>query len=405
MHGRPGYDKGLLLWVVGAALVGVSCKGDDQSTTEPPAEAAPTLAANATQPLSFYQVSAGIDPYHTCAVTTTNRAYCWGTGYLGDGPASSHKRPTPVAVTGGHQFRQISSGYNYTCAVTTDNRAFCWGDNYAGQLGDGTQIVRPTPVPVVTGLRFRQVSAGHNATCGLSTEDRIYCWGSSYNGLLGTGTAAGTWKNPPAEIAGGRRYRHVSTGYQHNCAVTNSSQTFCWGRNDSGQLGDNSTARVRLKPVLVSGGSSYRQVSAGYDHTCAVTTTNRAYCWGYGGYGAIGDGKTLSRWAPREVAGGVLFERVTAGVSHTCGETIGNRAYCWGYNGYGNLGDGTKTSRTKPAPVAGGLRFGMVNAGNGYSCGVTSENRGYCWGENDNGTLGDGTTTHRSVPTPIAGAT
>jgi alpha-tubulin suppressor-like RCC1 family protein len=354
------------------------------------------------QLLSFYQISAGLVPYHTCAVTTTNRAYCWGTGYLGDSPVSSNKRLTPVAVAGELEFRAISAGYSYTCAVTTDDRAFCWGENYGGQLGDGTTTPRPTPVPVATSLRFRQVIAGHNTTCGLSTEKRVYCWGSSGGGQTGTGTSAYTWNNPPMEIAGGRTYRQVSTGMDHSCALTDGYEIFCWGGNGFGQLGDGSTATVRLSPVRVSGGRRFIQVSAGFFHTCAVTDANQAFCWGFGTYGGIGDGNTLDRREPTQVAGDLLFDRVTAAIDHSCGETTDNRAYCWGSNGSGALGDGTQTLRTTPVPVAGGLWFAQVSGGNSASCGVTSEHRGYCWGSNLDGNLGDGTTTDRSEPSPVA---
>lgn len=400
---QPFKPLGLTLWLAVALIPAISCTGDDSPPTVPtsPVDEPAALSVTATQALSLVQVSPGMDFFHSCAVTTTNQAYCWGTGYLGDGPAASTKRVTPVAVAGGHQFRQISSGYSYTCAVTTDNRAFCWGDNDAGELGDGTRTDRPTPVPVATGLRFRHVSAGHNATCGLSTENRVYCWGGSAAGVLGTGTTTQLYNNPPTEIAGGRRYRQVDAGLDHSCAVTTAYQIFCWGRNDYGQLGDGSTAKVRLKPVLVTGGRSYGQVSAGWLFTCAVTTGSRALCWGWGRYGTIGDGKTLDRWEPRHVAGTVLFSRVTAGTEVTCGESTGNRAYCWGYPGL--VGDGTKTIRLTPVPVSGGLFFRQVSSGNGVTCGVSSESRGYCWGGNFNGALGDGTTTDRLTPVPIAG--
>ena len=392
------------LWLAGAVLAAVAC--NDQPPTEPTStvDETPMLAASAAA-LTFYQVSVGLDSWRSCAVTTTNQAYCWGRGYLGDGPAFSDSRPTPVAVAGGYQFRQIATGYGYTCAVTTDNRAFCWGDNYAGQLGDGSTTDRPTPVAAAPGLRFREITAGFGTTCGLTTGDRVYCWGDSGGGKMGTGSATGSWGNPPTQIAGGRTYNQVDIGLDHGCAVTYSREIYCWGRNDYGQIGDSSTAKQQLRPSRVSGTRSFTQVSAGWQHTCAVTSVKRAFCWGENRNGQIGDGSQLNRWEPRQVAGSTLFERVTVGVGHACAESTDNRAYCWGYNGSGALGDGTGTIRKTPVPVKGGLWFAQLSAGNGYSCGVTSENRGYCWGDNQFGELGDGTTTDRWTPTPVAGPT
>ncbi|MGH7525878.1 MAG: hypothetical protein ACREMX_04165, partial [Gemmatimonadales bacterium] len=65
---------------------------------------------------------------------------------LGDGTTTT--RLTPVAVTAGLRFRQVSARYGHTCGVTLGNRAYCWGSNSDGQLGDGTTITRLTPVRV-----------------------------------------------------------------------------------------------------------------------------------------------------------------------------------------------------------------------------------------------------------------
>jgi alpha-tubulin suppressor-like RCC1 family protein len=73
--------------------------------------------------------------------------------------------------------------------------------------------------------------------------------------------------------------------------------TFCWGSNDQGQLGDGTTSQ-HLTPVGVVGGLHFRQVSAGGDHSCGVTTENRAFCWGNNQGGQLGDGTTTNRLTP-----------------------------------------------------------------------------------------------------------
>lgn len=393
---------GITLCLAGALLVGVSCRGNDVAgPTQPgaPVDASPELVIGAAQALLFRQISPSTDGNHTCGVTLNDRAYCWGIGYLGDGPSSQKLRP--VAVAGGLRFRQVSSGYSYTCGVTQTNRAYCWGNNGSGQLGDGTNTDRPTPVPVAGGLRFLHVAAGGFHTCGLSTNNLPYCWGSNSHGQVGDGTT--TDRPTPVPVAGGRRFRQVSTNFVHSCGVTTSFRAFCWGTNEFGRLGDGSTVRRRLVPTQVAGGRSFREVSAGWDHTCAGTTGNRAFCWGDGRRGSIGDGTTNRRLTPRAVAGGLSFGRVSAGVFHTCGQTTNNLAYCWGSNTYGGVGDGTSSNqRLRPVPVSGGLRFSQVSAGGFNSCGVTPGAVGYCWGYNFGGALGDGTRTDRSVPVPVA---
>ena len=81
--------------------------------------------------------------------------------------------------------------------------------------------------------------------------------------------------------------------------------------------------------------------------------------------------------------------------------TVGHAAYCWGFNGYGRLGDGTTDPRLVPTLVAGGVSFDVVTAGNAHTCGISTDHVAYCWGWNERGQLGDGTTGQRLIPTAI----
>jgi alpha-tubulin suppressor-like RCC1 family protein len=383
---------------LGAFLVlTLGCHEGAESPTEPAAE--PSFAGVAT---GFFQISAGSGA-HTCAVTATGTAFCWGANFLGQlGDGGTVERLTPVPVAGGLKFRMVSAGNGHSCGVTTDNRAYCWGNNQFGRLGVGTTFDQLTPVPVVGGLQFRHVSVGIGHTCGLTTTNRIFCWGRNDQGQLGDGSRIDRLR--PVAIAGGRQYRQVSAGGIHTCAVTTSYQAFCWGFNDRGRLGIGSTVVRRLRPAAVAGTLLFSQISASYTHTCAVTTGARAFCWGFGLYGQVGDGQTLDHRTPRAVAGGIDFTRVTAGPFHTCGEAANNRAYCWGLNETGAIGDGTNdNSRTAPVLVAGSLSFRQLSSGNSFTCGKTSASAVYCWGFNQFGQLGDGTTTDRVTPTPVAG--
>src|SRR5207248_3215711 len=164
-------------------------------------------------------------------------------------------------------------------------------------------------------------------------------------------------------------------------------------------------------------GLAWAAVSAGFEHTCGLTTAGVAYCWGQGYAGKLGDGSTSDRSSPVLVAGGVRFVSLSAGGHHTCAVTAAGAAYCRGYNVYGQLGVGTTTGPEScptanpdvtvycslaPAPVAGGIAFAAVSAGAEHSCGVTAAGAAYCWGSNRAGQLGDGTTTQRLTPVPVA---
>ena len=386
----------------------VGCDENSQAPTAPDTQ--PALDLNATAALAFRQVSAGHE--HTCGVTPENRAYCWGRndqGELGDGTTTD--RLSPVAVAGGLRFRQVSAGFPASCGVTVDYRAYCWGANELGELGDGTTDQRLRPVAVAGGHRFRQVSTKFEHTCGLSYPDnRAYCWGENEHGALGNGTRTGPqmgnygpYSSKPVAVARALSYHQMSVGYYHTCGVTTDDFLFCWGYNRDGQVGDGVSGWYRLKPSLIKAPRRFLQVDAGRDYTCAVARNARAFCWGNGSFGKLGNGSLAEYHVPTAVAGGLSFERVTTGAFHACGETTLNVAYCWGSNGLGSVGDGTRTDRSIPTAVTGGLRFSEVSAGGFHTCGRTPDAVAYCWGDGFAGQLGDGTTISKTEPAPVGG--
>jgi alpha-tubulin suppressor-like RCC1 family protein len=398
----PSLTSRLTLTLAAVLLTVVTgCREDAESPTGP--GAGPALATTAVLPLSFRQVSAGGD--HTCGVTTNDRAYCWGSnvlGQLGDGTTTARNRPT--AVLGGLSFRHVSVGPEHSCGVTTDERAFCWGRNDRGQLGDGTTANRLTPGVVASGRRFRQVRAGGAYTCAINPLRVAFCWGENAAGSLGDGTTIR--RLTPVRVLGGLHWRELSGGGNgHICGVTTDDRAYCWGLGGNGALGDG-TLIDRLQPSPVAGGLLFREVEAGNSHTCGVTTADRAYCWGYGAYGQLGDGTTpLSRPIPAPVAGQRRFAHLNAGYDHTCGITLAGRDFCWGANYLGQLGIGTTdVSRLTPTLLGVELPLTQVSGGVGHTCGVTADNRAYCWGNNNFGQLGDGTKTQRLLPVPVAGA-
>src|SRR5262249_28139995 len=142
---------------------------------------------------------------------------------------------TPVEVTGGITFRQVSAGSEHTCGLAADGRAFCWGLNTAGELGDGTRTNRTAPTPVAGGLVFTSIAAGSGSTCGVATDRSLYCWGSNVLGQLGDGQpiayGGGAMSAVPRRVVGGFTAGQASVGLQYACAVTSIGQGLCWGSN------------------------------------------------------------------------------------------------------------------------------------------------------------------------------
>ena len=245
----------------------------------------------------------------------------------------------------------VSAGSRHSCGVTTTGAAYCWGRGVEGQLGDGTNAISNVPVAVSGGLTFQSVSAGGFHTCGVTTAGkRAYCWGFNREGQLGDGTNTLFIKVPVA-VSGGLTFQSVSLGRFYSCGVTTAGKrAYCWGFNGDGELGDGTNTDSNV-PVVVLGGLTFQSVSAGSEHSCGVTTAGAAYCWGLNGTGQLGDGTNAISNVPVAVLGGLTFQLVSAGVAHSCGVTTDGPAYCWGWNGNGTLGDGTNTDSNVPVGV------------------------------------------------------
>ncbi len=265
---------------------------------------------------------------------------------------------------------------------------------------------------------FATVSAGTFHTCGVMTTGRAYCWGYNGYGELGKGDTNGssatcytTSCNPtPFIVSGGLDFRTVSAGFEHTCGLTTAGKAYCWGSNFEGALGDGAapgTTPISTIPVAVSGGITFSELDAstgaGSVYTCGVTSTEELYCWGEGTDGELGNGTKKSSGTPSRVSVALNFVAVSAGGFHTCAITDAGAAYCWGRNASGQLGIGDTTERTTPVGVLGGLTFAKVSAGGSHTCGVTPAGVAYCWGYNGYGQLGNGSFTNDSLPDSVSG--
>jgi alpha-tubulin suppressor-like RCC1 family protein len=154
---------------------------------------------------------------------------------------------------------------------------------------------------VIGGHRFQALQVGSDGACGLTTRGQTYCWGdNSSDGELGDGTTTSSGVNGPQRVIGGIRFASfpVVSGEEHRCALTARGEAYCWGSNDSGQIGDGSgtgaatSELLAMGPRRVIGGLRFTSISVSEDRSCALTSSGAAYCWGDNFDGALGDGTT-----------------------------------------------------------------------------------------------------------------
>ncbi len=293
----------------------------------------------------------------------------------------------------------VDAGWRHACAVGGDRRAWCWGDNTYGELGDGQGATFDEGDPLISGPvlveggSWAALSAWGGSTCGLKTDDTAWCWGdhAAYTTDVTDGKAPA-----PVQISGA--WKQIASGWNHACGVQTDGTGWCWGRND-GQLGTNQAVAPGTKVKLpgswisiVPGGTGAYTDDHFDNVTCGIKANRSAHCWGRNESGQLGDDSTTASATPVAVAGEHEWAQLSVGGQHVCGVTTDGAGWCWGGNLDGRLGDGTFTERHVPVQVTVAGSWAGIDAGLQHTCGVTAQKAAWCWGWNDSGQIGDGTT-------------
>jgi alpha-tubulin suppressor-like RCC1 family protein len=307
---------------------------------------------------------------------------------------------------GGRSFTSITAGNSHTCGIATGGAAYCWGYNAAWQLSSASSASYvASPVAVSGGLTFTALSSGGDHSCGVA-GGAAYCWGRNNYGELGNGGYSSN-AGVPATVLGNLTFTAISVGPYHACGLVTSGRAYCWGRGNWGQIGDGGVQTTdRLAPVAVAGGQSYVSIHAATNHTCALLASGAVDCWGLNSDGQLGTNTIgVAQPAPVRVSGNLAFAQLAVGEDFTCARTNADRVYCWGYNPDGQFGLGPNRSGSYSTPVAsaGTLQFLLLAAGRGHMCGVTLRGAASCTGDNAHGQIGDSTTVQRFSLTRVAG--
>lgn len=283
----------------------------------------------------------------TCVVTVKGSVQCWGSNLYGElGNETTTNALAPALVKGLTNVITIAAGNSHACAVepnesTTSYSIQCWGNNAYQQLGNQTIAFSRIPIEVgKSAVKPTSLSAGNNHTCVVTEDGAAQCWGRNNAGQLGDGTQKDRGGLQSVSSLGNNATQ-IASGGEHTCALMRDGTIMCWGDNAYGQLGDGSTD-LRVTPRLVLGlPSPATAISAGDHHTCAILAAGELRCWGANMSGQLGNGYHQNTSAPSTVIGlDKNVASVTAGSNHTCAISTAGRTLCWGENVSGQLGIG-----------------------------------------------------------------
>ncbi len=342
---------------------------------------------------------------HTCVTLTDDSLWCWGEngqGQLGNGTTVDQPSPDPIEP----EILTMSAGAEHTCRIRIDRSLWCWGQGISGRIGDGSSSGTKTePVQVGTARTWRSVSAGGNHTCATRIDNTLWCWGANNFGQIGAGNFPGN-QLTPIQVGSTLSWRAVSTGDLHTCAIRTDGALFCWGANGNGQLGVGGSFITRTNPTQVGTATNWRAVDAGERHTCALRDDSSLWCWGIDASGQRGDGPGGSGSVndPVQIGLGSTWRQLGVGANHSCARRSDRTLWCWGENGNFQLGDNTTTDRDAPVQIGTDTNWELVSGGGLHTCAIRTDRSAWCWGENSDGQLGDGTTADRATPTAAADA-
>jgi alpha-tubulin suppressor-like RCC1 family protein len=224
--------------------------------------------------LTAIQISAGCD--HTCALTSALDIVCWGDGSLGQLGTGIPAISTVPVVVPGQKAVQIAAGSEHAAALRSDGTVISWGLDQSNLFGIGE-------VHTVSNLIAHEISAGSSFTCARTERSEVTCWGWNVYGQLGNGTTVNNDK--PQNVISGLLAIQVAAGMQHACARSLDGHVVCWGNG------------YAPEPRVVPSIENTLQISAGFGFTCA-RTQSALFCWGQNESGQLGNGTTVDSPVP-----------------------------------------------------------------------------------------------------------
>lgn len=295
--------------------------------------------------------------YSACALhTNRDNVTCWGR-YRSNSYGTNNSNSIWNLTWTANQIAGIDMMFEGGCAILDNGTVACWGYGRHGEIGDGSRAYDKTiGYPSISSTAV-DIASGTTHTCALLSTGAVQCWGKDNLNQLGDADAGGNagvcdsnaCSLTPVNLDGGiTNFIKIDAGGSHTCGLLDNGTVYCWGANDSYQLGN--TGANSDTPVLVSGLTNVDDIFIGGARGCALTDNRTIMkCWGdnYLGDGSSGEsGTPVVVTKQNGLSASTRIDEVAIS-NNTCIYVDATEdVYCWGGNTYGELGTGDTTLRT-----------------------------------------------------------
>ncbi|XP_038839538.1 probable E3 ubiquitin-protein ligase HERC3 [Salvelinus namaycush] len=249
------------------------------------------------------------------------------------------------SVTCKETIRALSCGDSHAVLLSEEGRVLCL---------DKANILRP--LDNLCNRQVTQVACGDQHSISLTQDGQVFTWGQNTSGQLGLGWGEPSAMSPkPLKSLSGIPLVQITAGGDHSFALSLSGAVFGWGKNTAGQLGlGDTTNRHAPAPVDCLNLKKTVWISCGGEHTAVLTKGGVVFTFGSGHYGQLGHNSLRDELRPRVVGQlwGSKVTQIACGRHHTLA-FVGpsNKIYSFGHGEQGQLGNGVKIDQSVPLPV------------------------------------------------------
>jgi alpha-tubulin suppressor-like RCC1 family protein len=315
---------------------------------------------------------------NTGAIKTNGTLWMWGfnrfDGRLGLNNIIDIASPAQVGATTNWSTVELAS--SGTMALKTDGTLWSWGNGIVVLIPYGQ---RSSPVQIGSNTNWSKISVGQSQSFGIKTDGTLWCWGGGTGPQFGSfgdnrgGNSSAFNTTSPKQVGTNTDWSLVNTSYHSSFAIKTDGTLWSWGKNTSGQLGQNNIIH-RSSPTQIGSNTNWSKLASGRDNTFAIKTDGTLWAWGAGGLGQLGTNDQVSKSSPTQVGtannwidvatnnGSTAFTFATRGKKFS--NTSGN-LFVWGHPGADRQLGLSGDTAAKSSPV----QLGSFDSWSVPSCG------------------------------------